>query len=109
MIERLHDGVNKPMTEIESLIAKATTLDADVTQRHEAFGEIVKRFQDMAYVSCLCDAGGLSACGGRRARSLYRSVSEPVQTSGGRGVFQLVQADCGSAMPPHYKKEDPPH
>ena len=37
------------MEELESLIAKATAIHADMTQRHEAFGEIVKRFQDMAY------------------------------------------------------------
>jgi RNA polymerase sigma factor (sigma-70 family) len=34
---------------IEALIAKARSLDTDVTERHEAFGELVKRFQDMAY------------------------------------------------------------
>jgi RNA polymerase sigma factor (sigma-70 family) len=35
--------------EFEALIAKARSLDADMAERHEAFGELVKRFQDMAY------------------------------------------------------------
>ena len=37
------------MEEIEILIAQATAFDSDMAQRHEAFGEIVKRFQDMAF------------------------------------------------------------
>ncbi|MCZ6676034.1 MAG: sigma-70 family RNA polymerase sigma factor [Candidatus Poribacteria bacterium] len=37
------------MEEIEALIVKATAPDADLTQRHHAFGEIVRRFQDMAF------------------------------------------------------------
>jgi len=34
---------------IEALIAQATARNTARTQRHEAFGEIVKRFQGMAY------------------------------------------------------------
>ena len=34
--------------DIQSLVRKARAHDADMVQRHEAFGEIVKRFQDMA-------------------------------------------------------------
>lgn len=37
------------MEEIHSLVIKAASPDTDLEQRHEAFGELVRRFQDMAY------------------------------------------------------------
>ena len=37
------------MEELEYLIGQATATDNDIAQQHEAFGEIVRRFQDMAY------------------------------------------------------------
>ena len=37
------------MEEIESLVIEAQKTDVDLTKRHEAFGELVVRFQDMAY------------------------------------------------------------
>ena len=37
------------MKKIEALITRATTREADLPQRQAAFGEIVRRFQDMAY------------------------------------------------------------
>jgi len=37
------------MEEIESLVRKAKAPDTNMAQKHQAFGELVKRFQDMAY------------------------------------------------------------
>lgn len=37
------------MTDIESVIRKATSPNADIAERQHAFGELVQRFQDMAY------------------------------------------------------------
>ncbi|MBI1930247.1 sigma-70 family RNA polymerase sigma factor, partial [Candidatus Poribacteria bacterium] len=37
------------MEGFETLIAKAVAPDADIAQKHEAFGELVRRFQDMAF------------------------------------------------------------
>ena len=36
------------MTEIEALIARATARNNDIAEKHRAFSEIVRRFQDMA-------------------------------------------------------------
>jgi RNA polymerase sigma-70 factor (ECF subfamily) len=37
------------MDELETLVRRAQALDSTVAQRHEAFGALVRRFQDMAY------------------------------------------------------------
>jgi RNA polymerase sigma factor (sigma-70 family) len=37
------------MEELESLVVRARALDVDTAERHDAFGELIKRFQDMAY------------------------------------------------------------
>jgi hypothetical protein len=37
------------MDTLETLIQKAQTCEADIALRHEAFGELVKRFQNLAY------------------------------------------------------------
>jgi len=37
------------MTDTRALIIKAVDVDAALAERHEAFGEIVRRFQDMAF------------------------------------------------------------
>ena len=45
------------MEEIQRFVTIATTPDTDVEQKHQAFGEIVKRFQDMAFASAYAVLG----------------------------------------------------
>ncbi len=37
------------MEKLETLILLIQATDSNLTERHQAFGELVKRFQDMAY------------------------------------------------------------
>ena len=68
------------MKEIESLIARATSPDIEVAQKHEAFGELVKRFQDMVYGSGSTNhilRTGAGICSSRMVRKRSCSTSTP--------------------------------
>src|ERR687883_1015826 len=46
------------MEKTRALVCKATDADAPLAERHEAFDELVRRFQDMAFAcayAALCD------------------------------------------------------
>ena len=52
--------VDSPMKDLQTLIYEATDPNAFLAQRHKAFGELVRRYQDMVYGIC------------------YRMTSDPV-------------------------------
>ena len=45
------------MNDTRSLVLKVTDTEATLTEKHDAFGEIVRRFQDMAYACAFAALG----------------------------------------------------
>ena len=86
------------MEEIEDLIARATPLDANVEQRNAAFGELVKRFQDMAYGCAYAVLGDVQLAEDAAQEAFitaYRNLNQLQEpTAFGGWLRRIVLTEC---------------
>ena len=86
------------MEDFESLIARATALDANITERNEAFGQLVKHFQDMAYGCAYALLGDVQLAEDAAQEAFitaYRELNQLQEPKAFGGWFrQIVRTQC---------------